>query len=275
MKRAKRTIVILSLALAGCRGTIGPPSATPDVLSLHILTTPATTALIQELAAKYAPRDAVVNLRSVTLNWDAIEQQLLAGEASYALTTYLPPVPGLWTAPIGYDALAIIVPSTLSLDALTLDQVRRLFQGQIADWDEIGGPSLPVTVVVQTPDSDASRVFDAQVMGGHRVTLGARLALSNASMVELVAQTPGAIGYVSMSALGDGVRTVPLRAENGPAVTLSRESVTGGDYPLRAPIVVTGLSEPERDSAYYAWFAWMQSPEGQAVLSRRYAPLHP
>lgn len=275
MKRAKRTIVILSLALAGCSGSIGPPAATPDVLSLHILTTPATSALIQELAAEYAPRNAVFNLRSVTLSWDGIAQQLLAGQASYALTTHLPPVAGLWTAPIGYDALAIIVPSAMPVDALTLDQVRRLFQGQIAAWDELGGPSLPVTVVVQEPGSDASQTFNAQVMGAQRVTLGARLALSSASMVELVAQTPGAIGYVSIAALENGVRAVPLRAENGPAVELSRESVTGGDYPLRTPILVTGLSQPEEDSDFYAWFAWMQSPEGQAIISRRYAALHP
>src|SRR5690606_30355590 len=151
-------------------------------------------------------------------------------------------------------------------DALTLDQVRRLFQGQIAAWDELGGPSLPVTVVVQEPGSDASQTFNAQVMGAQRVTLGARLALSSASMVELVAQTPGAIGYVSIAALENGVRAVPLRAENGPAVELSRESVTGGDYPLRTPILVTGLSQPEEDSDFYAWFAWMQSPEGQAII---------
>jgi len=275
MKRAKRTIVILSLALAGCRGTIGPPAATPDVLSLHILATPATAALIQELAAEYAPHGAIFNLRSVTLSWDAIAQQLLAGQASYALTTYLPPAAGLWTAPIGYDALAIVVPATMPVDALTLDQVRRLFLGQIAAWDELGGPDVPVTVVVQEPGSDASQVFQSQVMNGQRVTLAARLALSNASMVELVASTPGAIGYVSMAGLRDSVRAVPLGTKNGPAVALSRESVTRGDYPLRTPILIAGLSAPKEDSAFYAWFAWMQSAEGQAVVSRQYAALRP
>ena len=275
MKRAKRTIVILSLALAGCRGTIGPPAATPDVLSLHILTTPATAALIQELAAEYAPRGTIVNLRSATLRWDAIAQQLLAGQASYALTTYLPPAAGLWTAPIGYDALAIVVPATMPVDALTLDQVRRLFLGQIAAWDELGGPDVPVTVVVQEPGSEASRVFQSQVMNGQRVTLAARLALSNASMIDLVARTPGAIGYVSMAALSESVHAVPLGTKNGPAVALSHDSVSRGDYPLRMPILITGLSAPDDDSAFYAWFAWMQSAEGQAVVSRQYAALRP
>ncbi len=263
------------MALAGCRGAIGPPAATPDVLSLHILTTPATATLIQELAAEYAPRGAVVNLRSVTQNWNAIAEQLLAGQAVYALTTYLPPTAGLWTAPIGYDALAIIVPASLPIDTLTLDQVRRLFLGQIASWDEVGGPDTPVTVVVQAPEADASQVFQSQVMHGQRVTLAARLALSNASMVELVAQTPGAIGYVSMSGLGEGIRAVPLRTKDGPAVELTAQTVTQGEYPLRTPILVSGLSAPDPGSAFYAWFAWMQSAEGQAVISRQYGALRP
>src|SRR5690606_41284132 len=112
----------------------------------------------------------VENFSGAKLTSYALVQPLLPGQPSAALPIYLPPVPGLWTAPIAYDALAIIVPSTLSLDALTLDQVRPLFQGQIADWNEVGGPSLPVTVVVPAPDSDASPVFDAQVMGEHPVT---------------------------------------------------------------------------------------------------------
>ena len=111
---------------------------------------------------------------------------------------------------------------------------------------------MPVTVVVQEPGSDASQVFQSQVMNGQRVTLAARLALSNASMVELVASTPGAIGYVSMAGLRDSVRAVPLGTKNGPAVALSRESVTRGDYPLRTPILIAGLSAPKKDNAFYA-----------------------
>lgn len=274
MKRAKRTIVILSLALAGCRGAITPPAATPQVFSLHMLATPATAPLLQELAAEYAPRGALISLRTVTLSGDAIAPQLRGGQAPYALVS-AEAAAGLWAAPIGYDGIAVIVPADLLIDGLTVEQVRRLFLGRIATWDQAGGPALPVTVIAQEPGSDVSQAFQTQVMNGQRITLAARLALSSASMVELVARTPGAVGYVSMAALGEGVRAVPLGVEGGAPVTLSSASVSSGAYPLRAPIVIAGLSAPDQASAFHAWFAWMQSAEGQAVVARHYAPLQP
>jgi len=274
MKRAKRTIVILSLALAGCRGAIVPPSATPHVFSLQMLTTPATAPLLQELAAEYSPSGRLISLHGITLSGDMIVRQLRASQDVYALTSYLP-VAGLWAAPIGYDAIAIIVPADLAIDALTVEQVRQLFQGRIAAWSDIGGPALPVTVVAQAAESEIGQRFSAQVMRGQRVTMAARLALSSAGMVARVSRTPGAVGYVSMAALAEGVRAVPLRAGAGDPVALTRATVARGEYPLRAPILVVGASAPDKSSAFYDWFAWMQSAEGQAVISRRYAPLQP
>ncbi|MCC6799428.1 MAG: substrate-binding domain-containing protein [Anaerolineae bacterium] len=274
MKRAKRTIVILSLALAGCRGSITPPAATPEVFSLHMLATSATAPLLQELAAEYAPRGTLISLRAITLNWDAIAPQLRAGQAPYALTS-AGPAAGLWAAPIGYDGIAVIVAAGNPIERLTVEQVRHLFQGRITTWDEVGGPALPVTVIAQEPENDISQVFQAEVMNGQRITLAARLALSSASMVELVARTPGAVGYVSMAAPGDGVRAVPLGAGNGAPVAPNNATVSSGAYPLRTPIVIAGLSAPDQASVFHAWFAWIQGAEGQGVVARYYAPLQP
>jgi len=274
MKRAKRTIVILSLALAGCRGAIAPPAATPEVFSLHMLATSATAPLLQELAAEYAPRGTLISLRTITLSWDVIAPKLRAGQAPYALIS-AGPAAGLWAAPIGYDGIAVIVSADNPIERLTVEQVRHLFQGRITSWDEVGGPALPVTVVAQEPENDISPVFQSEVMNGQRITLAARLALSSASMVELVARTPGAVGYVSMAALGDGVRAVPLGAGNSAPVAPNNATVSSGAYPLRTPIVIAGLSAPDQASAFHAWFAWMQSAAGQAVVARYYAPLQP
>jgi len=274
MKRAKRTIVILSLALAGCRGAITPPAATPPVFSLHMLATPVTAPLLQELAAEYAPRGTLISLRTVTLSWDAVAPQLRAGQAPYALVS-AGAAAGLWAAPLGYDGIAVIVPAGHPIDGLTVDQVRYLFLGRITSWDQLGGPALPVTVIAQEPDSDISQAFQSQVMNGQQITLAARLALSSASMVDLVARTPGAVGFVSMAALDDRVRAVPLSVEGAAPVALSSATVSSGAYPLRTPLVIAGLSAPDQASVFHAWFAWMQSAEGQAVIARHFAPLQP
>lgn len=274
MKRAKRTIVVLSLALAGCQGTIAPPAATPQVFSLQLLTTPEMVALVQELAAEFTPDSGVISLHGVTTRWDSALQQVQTGQAPYALMSFVPASAALWAAPIGYDGLAIIVHAGNPVAALMIEQVRQIFQGRITSWDEVGGLPLPITIVAQAPNTEFSQVFQAQVMDGQRITPSARLALSNARMIDLVAQTPGAIGYVSLAALDDRVRAVPLDYGSTP-IAPTRATVSSGAYPLRTPIVVVGLAAPDEHSIYREWFAWMQSAAGQAIVGRRYGTLLP
>lgn len=276
MRRAKRTIVILSLALAGCSGPVASPTVTPVTLHLRILATTATSPLLDDLVAAYQRPGALLMVSSAAASWETVLNRLLAGEVPYALTTYLPADAGLWAAPVGYDGIAIVVHRSNLVPALTADDLRRLFQGQIAAWSELGGPDLPVVVVSRDAGADTRLVFEALVMGGRRTTAGARLALSSQSVIDIVSRTPGAVGYTSMALADERVRTVPLIAEEGAEpVTLTAETVSGGTYPLRAPLLVVGLAPPAEDSVYRDWFAWMQSEAGQAVVAQRYAALQP
>src|SRR6185436_11810597 len=79
---AKRTIVILSLALAGCSNTVAPP--TTDIVSLKLLTDNATRPLLHDLTTAYHPN-------GINLAWDiqvgdarSILDWLKNAEAPYA-----------------------------------------------------------------------------------------------------------------------------------------------------------------------------------------------
>ena len=69
-----------------------------------------------------------------------------------------------------------------------------------------------------------------------------------------------------MSYVDNQVRALTI---DGVAPTL--ENVTNNTYPLRCTIYVVGQREPDGD--YRAFIGWIQSPAGQAVVARRYAPL--
>ncbi len=275
MKGAKRTIVILSLALASCRGPAFSPTATPQAVHVRLWATSATAPLLQDALVAYHVPHSLPVLESTATNWAAVQQRLLSGDVPFALTNYAPADVTLWVAPIGWDGLAVVVHPANDVPALTLAQVRRLFQGQIQSWDEVGGPALAVTVVSREEGSGTRRNFEAQVMGSARVTWGARLALSSEGMLAIVRSTPGAVGYVSMAYLDAGVRAVPLRrsAEDMPQLPLP-QTVSAGTYPLRAPLLIVGARPPEPDSYYYGWIAWLQSDAGQRIVAQRYAPLN-
>jgi phosphate transport system substrate-binding protein len=93
------------------------------------------------------------------------------------------------------------------------------------------------------------------------------LAATSQAVIDIVSADPGAIGYVSMGYLSSQVRAVRLDG-----VVPTPETVTTGQYPLRTPILFAGLHVPG-DDAYRAFFAWVQSQEGQAIVRRHYGAL--
>jgi phosphate transport system substrate-binding protein len=252
------------------------PTATPQTVSVRILATTTTYSLLRDLAGAYQVPGTLLAVNSAEGSWNTIYTRLLAGEAPFALTTYLPPDANLWAAPVGQDGIAVIVHAANPVPSLTAEDLRLIFQGRIVAWTEVGGPDLPVTVVSREDGADTRLVFEALVMGQRRTTLTARLALSSASMVDLVATDPGAIGYVSMAQVDDRVRVVPVAAQAGdPPLRPTVESVSANTYPLRAPILLVGPEPPDQDSVYRDWFAWMQSDAGQAIVGRRHGALRP
>jgi phosphate transport system substrate-binding protein len=230
--------------------------------------------LLQNLAAAYTRPDALLAVNSAAANWETIFNQLRAGDVPFALTAYVPPDANLWVAPVGQDGLAIVVDTANPISFLSFDDLRAIFQGRIANWSELGGPDLPLTVVSRESGADTRLLLNALVMEDRRTTLGARMALSGQTVLEIVGSTPGAIGYVSMAQVDHRVRVVPIADQKtDPPVLPTPETVGAGQYPLRSTIMLAGLQPPDESSIYRDWFAWMQSPAGQAIVGQSYAPL--
>jgi hypothetical protein len=296
-RTAKRTIVILGLALAGCQGPVTlPVTVTPHVVPVRILATTATYPLLQDLVAGYHISDTVLAVNSTVVNWATIQARLLAelapdaagsasGPAWYALTTFLPPdlasEYGWWVAPVGRDAIAIIVHPANPIAALTLRDLRLLMVGEIGNWTAVGGLDMPVVVVSREPGADSYLAFDAHLMRGRLPTGSAQLALSSARMVEIVARTPGAIGYVSLGWLLDqtdqpGVKIISLATDDESSPVLpDPATVNARQYPLLTPVMIVGLAPPAVGSDVYQWFAWMQSDAGQQIVTQHYGSFSP
>ena len=277
MKRAKRTIVIIGLALAGCSGPVHAPTVTPEMVNVRMFATTATYPLLEDLAHAYSEPGRLLAFETVETSWANIYAKLQSGEITFALTTYLPHDAHLWAAPLGYDAIVVIVHADNPVPNLSLDILARIFQGRISNWAEVGGPDMPITVISREDSADTGLAFRDQVMANQPITLAAQLALSNSSMVDLVASGPGAIGFVSLGHLSTRehrVRAVPIAST--PQTTPyqpTTQSVRSGRYPLRTPLVITGLQPPSTPGSYLNWFAWMQNQQGQQIVSQHFVAL--
>ena len=269
-RRRKRAIALLALALMSCTPP-SSPAATPatDTVQLRLYATTSALPLLNDLISGYSRRSPGAVFETASGNLDTMLGSLLQADTPYILSTHLPDSPSmapLMAWPLAQDGLAIITHPTNPTPTLTPEQLRRVYQGQIQNWSQLGGPSLDLTVVSRAPGSGARAEFERMVMGQRSLSQAVQIAPDSETMVEIIADRPGGIGYVSMSYLDGRVR--PLRINN---VMPTPETVTSALYPLRSTIYLIGLREPE--GAYLDFLLWAQTPAGQEFIGRHYGVL--
>lgn len=279
-RTTRRTLAVFTLALVSCRGAMQSPTPTPEVVPLYFVTSSATHPLLRELSTAYSRDHALVAIIDQSSTDLTLEQALNPApntpfaSSSYAITTYLPSEANFWAAPLGMDGIAVIVHPSLTIEHLTANELRSIFTGNAENWQAFGAKDTAITVVSHDASNPTRQAFDTQVLGQRMVTMRARLATTSAAMIEIVAETPGAIGYISMSLLDQRVSVVGLQSDAQAEVVFpTLETVASGEYPLQTPLLVIGHQAPVPGDGYYEFILWMQQGDGQALIHERYAPL--
>ena len=188
--------------------------------------------------------------------------------------------------PVATSAIAFYVNPELDLPGLSLEQVEQIYSGRITNWQQLGGPDLPVVPISQDPDAQASTSFLLQGMAGSEKRFGqnVRVARDTTSAIRQVARTPGAIGYgaqplvVGQSTVRPiglakrGSQDYVLPAKNG---KINKQAVLDGSYPLIKRIFVILREDGEIDElAGRAYVNLLLSQEGQALIDRAgYLPI--
>lgn len=267
MRGTKRALAVVAFTLVSCSTQVVPASTpTSNTTALRIYATTAALPLLNDLIAEYVKANPVIAINSQSANYQVTLNTLLKGEAAYFITNHLPADSPLWAAPLGQDGIAIIVHPSNDVTGLTTEQLRRIYQGHVANWQEVGGDDHDLIVISREDGSGTRAEFERLMMGERRTTQSAQIAPSSAAMVASVARQPGSIGYVSMGYVSGSVRAVPVDG-----IALTADTVFDNEYPLRSTLYIAGQDEPE--DHYLFFIAWAQSREGQAVTARRYAPM--
>ena len=135
---------------------------------------------------------------------------------------------------IAIDGLLIIVNPGNSVGGLTFDQVSRLLAGEIANWSEVGGPDLPVSVYTRNVESGTYvTIVDTLLKPyGREMSATANVVSGNAQLTDSVFADPGAIGYVGFAYQKDA-KPVDIISDCGIVTTPSAFSAKTGEYPLQ------------------------------------------
>lgn len=175
---------------------------------------------------------------------------------------------GLVETLIGWDALVVVVHASNPIENISLDDLRRMVSGEIHNWQQIGGIDLPI-LQVAAPAGSGIRDSVEQLLlpSGRHIPAQSIVSMVTSDADRNVAQLPAAFTITSMSMVdAEGIKTITLNE-----VTPGNTTIAADEYPLLKPLLLVTKGQPREKLALFIAFA--KSPEGQAIIRKKFYPL--
>ncbi len=164
---------------------------------------------------------------------------------------------------IGKDAIGAWVNASNPVESLSIDQLRDIFSGKIANWSEVGGPDLAIHIYIVGPYSATRKVFNSVVMQGNKYGGKVSAVKLDPTIIDKVAADPGGIGQLSF-ALGDthpkADQVKKIKIDGKPA------TVENPEYPITRPLYLITKGAPQ--GPVKDFIDWSLSSAGQQIVKK-------
>ncbi|MEL3907525.1 MAG: phosphate ABC transporter substrate-binding protein [Treponemataceae bacterium] len=173
---------------------------------------------------------------------------------------------GLKSTVLALDGIAIIANENCTVDDISLDTLGKVFRGEIKNWSEVGGESLPIACIGREAGSGTRDGFESITKTKGECKLQSELT-STGAVISSVANNKNAIGYASLSAIENqkGIKVLTIDG-----VAASEATVKNGTYKIQRPLnLVTkeGRALSEVAQAFFD-FATSGSPETTNLIKK-------
>lgn len=168
---------------------------------------------------------------------------------------------------IAIDGLAILVHNSNPLERISIDDLGKVFAGQISNWSALGGPDRPINLYARDDKSGTWDTFKSLVLGrSYTLASSAFRYESNDQLSDDVARDPGAIGFTGLASVRNA-RLLAVSDGDAPALKPNQLTVASEDYPLarRLFLYTRGSNNPALVNEF---IEFTQSPAGQDIVAR-------
>ena len=161
---------------------------------------------------------------------------------------------------ICYDGIVVVVHKNNPVTALTLDQIRGIFSGNISNWRQLGWVNRKIDAVSREEGSGTRGAFEELIMKDKEINDSTMVQDSNGSVKEVVATDPYAVGYISMGLVDEKVKPVSIDG-----IRPSIQTIRSGQYKIVRPFLYLTNGQPNKRARRFIDYV-LSRDGGQRIL---------
>lgn len=163
---------------------------------------------------------------------------------------------------VANDGICLVVNTKNTVKNLSLKQLKGIYTGKITNWNQVGGPNMPIVVISRDVASGTYEVFNEKVLAGSKVIDSAMMLASNNAVATSVGDTPGAIGYVGLGYVTDKTKVLTYEG-----CMPSVQTIKSGEYKLSRKLYM--YTNGKATGVAGQFLSFLFSTEGQKIVEEQ------
>lgn len=168
---------------------------------------------------------------------------------------------GLTETVLAYDGIAIIVNTANTVSALSLEDIAKIYTGEITNWSEVGGSDAAIVLIGREAGSGTRDGFES-ITDTEDICQYRQELTSTGDVITTVSQNPDAIGYASLAAVGDSIQVLAVDG-----VVPTEDTVKDGSYVVQRPFMLVTRTGETLSVTAQAFFDYATSADAAEVIA--------
>ncbi len=168
---------------------------------------------------------------------------------------------GLTETVLALDGIAIVVSPENPVSDLDVDTIAKIYTGEITNWKDVGGDDAEIVLIGREAGSGTRDGFES-ITGTKDACAYRQELTSTGDVINTVSKNPNAIGYASLSAVGESVKALTIGG-----VAATEDTVRDGSYVVQRPFVLVTKTGSELSPAAQAFFDYATSGEVADIIA--------
>ena len=168
---------------------------------------------------------------------------------------------GLVETVVALDGIAIVVNPENPVSDLDVDTIAKIYTGEITNWKDVGGNDAEIVLIGREAGSGTRDGFES-ITDTKDVCQYRQELTSTGDVINTVSQNPDAIGYASLSAVGDSVKALTVGG-----VEATEATVKDGSYVVQRPFVLVTKEGTKLSPAAQAFFDYALSADAASIIA--------